>query len=186
MLSLKAVKTRFLLVTLSLFFDVAFVDRVWTDPNIMRASIGLIGIFIVGITGATYAFMDVAFSYNIFPVAAILLMIGLILFMAGSLRGRINISFDLGASQETLRSRGTLLCLLTDTRQSSSFIEAIVNETQPLDDENSLKVAECYLIFATEIWRESLAKKGLDLIGEMFTKRNIGEMIARKNNLPAV
>ena len=172
MLSLKALRTRFLLATLSIFFDVAFVDRVWTDPNIMRASVGLIGIIITGAAGATYALMELTSTTSAYSVTTVLILIGIALFIAGSFRGRINISFDLRDSQETLRTRGTLLCLLSDTKQSSSYIEAIINSSQSFDDENSLKVAECYLMFATDIWRESLAKKGLDLIGEMIPKRN--------------
>jgi hypothetical protein len=47
--------------------------------------------------------------------------------------------------------------------------------------ENNLKDAECYLVLATEIWIESLEKKGLNLLGDVFAKRDIGEMIAGKN-----
>ena len=178
-------RTRFLLMTLSLFYDVAFVDRVWTNPDLMRASLGLAGLIVTGITGVVYA-VDVLFlAVNPYPVAATLLLIGLLLFVAGSLRGRLNIGFDPRSSQELLRSRGTVICLLDDLGQSSSLIEAIFNWTQPLDDENSLKAAECYLIFATEIWRESLAKKGLN-IGDAFAKRIKGEIIAGQDSLPAV
>jgi len=164
-------RTRFLLLTLSLFYDVAFVDRVWTDPDLFRASVGLIGTFIVGFAGIFYAALLIAGVVVPSNIAAALVVIGLSLFLAGSLRGRLNIGFNISSSAETLRSRGTILCLLTDVKQSSSFIEVIVNGVPCFGDETSLKAAECYLIFATEIWRESLTQKGLNILGEVFAKR---------------
>jgi hypothetical protein len=184
--SLRGLKSRFILVTLSLFFDVAFYDRLWTDPKLLRASAGLIGIFIIGGTGIVYSSLILLFSINPYTLAAILTAVGTVFFIAGGLRGRINIAFDIEKSREVVRCRGTVLCLLDDTQQSSSLIEVIINATQVLTDENSLKASECYLIFATEIWRESLTKKGLHPLGDVFAKRNSGEIVACKDNLPSM
>jgi hypothetical protein len=184
--SFKAFKSRLMLVTLSLFFDVAFVDRLWTDPNLVRATAGLVGIFIIGITGIVYSSTVLLLSVNPYVVAATLTAVGAAFFIAGGLKGRINIAFDLEKSRQALRSRGTVLCMLDDTQQSSSFIEVIISATQALTDENSLKASECYLLFATEIWRESLAKKGLHPLGDVFAKRSSGEMVAGKDSLPSV
>jgi hypothetical protein len=107
--------------------------------------------------------------------------VGLALFTIGSWGRRISIGIDVQRSEGELRSRGTVLCVLGDTRQSSSLIEGIMNRTQDLVGENNLKDAECYLVLATEIWIESLEKKGLNLLGDVFAKRDIGEMIAGKN-----
>ncbi|MBM5805332.1 MAG: hypothetical protein FJZ49_04630 [Candidatus Verstraetearchaeota archaeon] len=185
-LSLKAVKARFLLLALSLFYDVAFVSRIWTDPDLKRASIGVLGIFITGFSAIIYAVDRLLFSATLYPTSDLLILIGLSLFLAGSWRGRISIAFNLKESWEVLGSRGTALCILSDTKQSSSLIEGLVNQSQTLAGENSLKATECYLVFATEIWRESLTKKGLNLLGEMFANVNLGDLFAGKNHVPSM
>ena len=184
MISLKALKARFLLLALSLFYDVAFVSRIWTDPDFMRASIGVLGLFITGISGIIYAVDRLLLSATLYPIADFLILIGLSLFLAGSWRGRISIAFNLEESYEVLRSRGTVLCILSDAKQASSLIEGLVNQSQTLAGENSLKATESYLIFAHEIWRESLTKKGLSLVGDVFTKRSVGELFAREDHVP--
>jgi hypothetical protein len=179
--SLRALHSRILLVTLSLFYDVAFVDRLWTDPNLMKGTIGLVGIILTGATGLAHSLAALS-EYPASPTLVGPIMgIGVVLFAMGSWGQRISIGFDIKKSEGELRSRGTVLCLLGDTRQSSSFIEGIMNKVQGLKGENSLKEAECYLVLATEIWSESLAKKGLNLLGEIFAERDVGEMIAGKN-----
>jgi hypothetical protein len=170
--SLSGVRSRFLLAYLSIFYDVAFYDRVWTDPNFMRATIGLAGIFLTAFVGIAYSVGALAFSFGLFPLAESILLLGIFLFVAGSWGGRINLGFDLAHSQETLKSRGTVLCILSDTKQSSSFIEVLINKTQDPMAGNDLKASECNLVFATEIWGESLAKKGLNLLGEVFANRD--------------
>jgi hypothetical protein len=179
--SLKALRSRILLVTLSLFYDVAFVDRLWTDPNLMKGYIGLSGILLTGVMGLTYSIAGMLAYEGFLDFAAPLMGVGLALFAMGGWGRRINIGFDLERSEDELRSRGTVLCLLGDTRQSSSLIEGTMNRAQGFAGENSLKDAECYLVFATEIWVESLAKKGLNLLGEVLSKRDVGEMVASKN-----
>ena len=57
MITLKTIRARFLLLALSLFYDVAFVSRIWTDPDLMRASIGMLGLFIKGFLGFIYCFV---------------------------------------------------------------------------------------------------------------------------------
>jgi hypothetical protein len=170
--SLSGIRSRFLLATLSIFYDVAFVDRVWTDPNFMKATIGLLGIFITAFVGIAYSIGALAFSFTLFPLGGSILLLGIFLFIAGSWGGRINIGLDPANSQETLKSRGTVLCILSDTRQSSSFIEVLINKTQDPAAGNDLKASESNLVFATEIWSESLAKKGLNLLGEVFANRD--------------
>jgi hypothetical protein len=183
-ITLKTIKVRFLLLALSLFYDVAFVSRIWTDPDLMRASIGMLGLFITGFSGMVYAISNLLFSATLYPLPEFLALIGLSLFLAGSWRGRISIAFNLKESIEVLGSRGTALCILSDAKQSSSLIEGLVNQSQTLAGENHLKATECYLVFATEIWRESLAKKGLNLLGDVFANVNLGDLFASKNNLP--
>jgi hypothetical protein len=179
--SLSGIRSRFLLATLSIFYDVAFVDRVWTDPNFMRTTIGLAGIFITAFVGIAYSVGALVFALGSFPLVDSLLLLGIFLFVVGSWGRRINIGFNLANSQDTLQSRGTVLCILSDTQQSTSFIEVLINQTQDPMAENDLKASECNLVFATEIWGESLAKKGLDLFGEVFTNRVTGDIVARKN-----
>jgi hypothetical protein len=179
--SLGALRSRILLVTLSLFYDVAFVDRLWADPNLMKGAVGLSGIILTGATGLIHS-LAVLLGYPGYPsFVAPLMGMGVALFAMGSWGRRISIGFDIKKSEDELRSRGTVLCLLGDARQSSSFIEGIMNKVQGFAGENSLKEAECYLVLATEIWIESLAKKGLNLLGEIFAERDVGEMIAGKN-----
>ncbi|MGA2573470.1 MAG: hypothetical protein ABSF36_04605 [Candidatus Methanomethylicaceae archaeon] len=177
--SLSGIRSRFLLATLSIFYDVAFVDRVWTDPDFMRTTIGLVGIFITALVGIAYSVARLAFALGTSPLADSVLLLGIFLFVVGSWGGRINIGFDIANSKETLQSRGTVFCVLSDTRQSSSFIEVLINKTQDPAAGNDLKASECNLVFASEIWGESLAKKGLNLLGEVFTNRNKGDVIAR-------
>ena len=184
MIILKTAKARFLLLALSLFYDVAFISRLWTDPDLMRASIGVLGLFLTGFSCMIYAISNLLFSVTLYPLPEFLALIGLSLFLVGSWRGRISIAFNLKESTEVLGSRGTALCILSDSRQSSSLIEGLVNQSQALASENNLKATECYLVFATEIWRESLAKKGLNLLGDIFANVNLGDLFASKNNLP--
>lgn len=179
--SLSGIRSRFLLAILSIFYDVAFVNRVWTDPNFMRATIGLVGIFITALVGIAYSVGTLAFALGSVPLADFVLLLGISLFVVGSWGSRIYIGFNVANSQETLHSRGTVLCILSDARQSSSFIEVLINKTQDPMAGNDLKASECNLIFATEIWAESLAKKGLNLLGEVFTNRVTSDIIARKN-----
>lgn len=183
MISFKTVKATFLLVALSLFYDVAFFNRIWTDPDLKRASIGVLGLFITGLSGILYAASNLLFSVTLYPIPELLVLIGLSLFLAGSWKGRIGIAFNLEESIKVLSSRGTALCILSDSKQSSSLLEGLVDQSQVLAGENNLKATECYLVFATEIWRESLAKKGLNLLGDMFTNMNLGDLFASKNNL---
>ena len=181
MFSRRALHSRILLVTLSLFYDVAFVDRLWTDPNLMKGYMGLFGILLTGAMGLIYSIAGILTYGGFLGFVAPLMGVGLALFAIGGWGRRINIGFDLQRSEGELRSRGTVLCLLGDARQSSSLIEGIMNRAQGFAGENSLKDAECYLVLATEIWTESLAKKGLSLLGEVFVKRDVGELIAGKN-----
>ncbi len=181
MLSLRALHSRVLLVTLSLFYDVAFVDRLWTDPNLMKGYVGLSGILLTGGMGLIYSIAGILNYSGFLGFVAPLMGVGLALFTIGCWGRRISIGFDIEKSEEELRSRGTVLCLLGDTRQSSSLIEGIMSSTQASVGKNYLKDAECYLVLATEIWIESLAKKGLNLLGDVLTDRDVGEMIAGKN-----
>ncbi len=99
----------------------------------------------------------------------------------------MSIAFDLNASQNVLRSRGTILCITSDKGQCSAYIEELLNQSQMLVSENSLKVTECYLIFATEIWFESLAKKGLNLLGELADRSSkLGDLFARENSVQSM
>lgn len=181
MSTLRGLHSRILLVTLSLFYDVAFVDRLWTDPNLMKGYIGLFGILLTGAMGLTYSLASLLSYGGYMGFVAPLMGVGIALFAMGGWGRRISIGFDLQRAEAELRSRGTVLCLIGDTRQSSSLIEVIINRAQGLVNENSLKDAECYLVLATEVWIESLAKKGLNLLGDVFEKRDVGEMIAGKN-----
>jgi len=179
--SFRALHSRILLVALSLFYDVAFVDRLWADPNLIKGSIGVLGIVLTGATGLAHS-ISVLSGYPGYPgYVAPLMGVGIALFTIGSWGQRISIGFDIKKSEGELRSRGTVLCLLGDARQSSSFIEGIIHRAQGFVGENSLKEAECYLVLATEIWSESLARKGLNLLGEILAERDVGEMIAGKN-----
>ena len=184
--TLSSIRSRFLLVYLSIFYDVAFVDRVWTDPNFMRATLSIAGIFLTAIVGLAYSIGVLFFSVNLQPVADAFILLGVLLFVLGSWGGRIDIGLNLAKAQETLASRGTVLCILSDTKQSSSFIEALMVKTQDQSSENHLNVSECNLVFATEIWGESLAKKGINLLGEVSASRKKGDLSASKDNLPPV
>jgi len=183
---LKSIRAKFLLLSLSVFYDTAFMNRLWADPSLRRTWIGLLGIFITGTAGIISSMDRLLFAATTYPFADAAIFLGLALFLAGCWRGRMSIAFDLNASRETLRSRGTVLCRLSDTKQSSAYIEQLVSNSQAFESENSLKVTECYLVFASEIWFESLAKKGFDLLGELFTHRGIGDMIASKNSMPSM
>ena len=183
---LKTLRSKFLLLALSVFYDTAFMNRLWADPQLRRTWIGMLGIFITGIAGVVYSVDRLLFAAIAYPVADVFMFAGLALFLAGSWRGRMSIAFDLNASQDVLRSSGTVLCVLSDAKQSSAYIEELVSNSQTFASENSLIVTECYLVFASEIWLESLAKKGLNLLGELFAYRNLGDLIASKNSMSSM
>jgi hypothetical protein len=183
---LKTIKAKFLLLALSLFYDAAFMNHLWADPQLRRTAIGMLGLFIMGITGVLYATSGLLFGAAPSLVADALMLIGLSMFLAGSWRGRMSLAFDLNVSQNVLSSTGTVICNLSDAKQSSAYIEGLMSNSQTFSGENSLNVTECYLIFASEIWIESLEKKGLNLLGELLTNQKLGELIASKNHLPSV
>lgn len=182
----KVFKAKFLLLALSLFYDAAFMNRLWTDAKLRRTLIGMVGLFLTGTTGVIYAISGLLLGITSSPVADALMIIGIVMFLAGCWRGRMSLAFDLSASQKILRSNNTVICDLSDVKQSSAYIEGLVTNSQTFSGGNSLIVSECYLIFASEIWFESLAKKGLNLLGELISNRKIGELIASKNYMPSV
>ncbi len=179
-------KSKLLLLSLSLFYDVAFVDRIWTNAKIRRATIGTAGAIIVGVAGAIYALDRLLLIQPAYPAMDIMMLAGMALFTAGSWRGRISLGFEVDESRETLRSRRTVICYLSDVKQASAYIEVIMDRSQRMIGENSLKATECYLIFASEIWFESLGKKGLNLIGEMFPYKDVGDLVARQTSVSSM
>ena len=183
---LKIIKAKFLLLALSLFYDAAFMNRLWVDPQLRRTMIGMLGLFITGIAGVLYAVSGLLFAVTASPATDVFMLIGLSMFLAGSWRGRMSLAFDLNASQQVLSSSGSVICNLSDVRQSSAYIEGLLSNSQAFSGENSLNVTECHLVFASEIWIESLEKKGLNLLGELLTNQKLGELIASKNHMPSV
>ncbi len=183
---MQKLRSKLLLLSLSLFYDVAFVDRLWTDAKTRRAAVGTVGVLMVGVAGSAYAISRLLAVPLFDPAMGAIMLAGVALFLIGSWRGRISLGFEVEASQETLRSRRTVICYLSDVKQASAYIEVIVDRSQRMIGENSLKATECYLIFASEIWFESLAKKGLNLIGEVLPYKDLGDLVARQANMPSM
>lgn len=183
---LKAIKSKFILLSLSIFYDAAFADRLWTDAKIRRAAVGMVGIFVTGIAGVVFA-LDHTLSFQASsPLAEMFVVGGAVLFLAGNWKGRISLGFNIEESHALLRSRRTVICYLSDVRQASAYIEAIMDQSQREIGENYLKATEPYLILASEIWFESLAKKGFDLIGELNPYKDVGDIIARQTGMPSM
>lgn len=163
---LKILRAKFLLLALSLFYDVAFIERVWTDPNLFRAYVGLIGLLVAGASGLLYSLdslLNIQAPSLLYSTAII---IGLILFLIGGFGRRITLAFDVTSSREYIRSRETILCFTSDTKQSSSIIELLIFSASQWDEEH-WKEADSLLLFAHEIWRESLMKKGIHIVGQL-------------------
>lgn len=185
MISVRPAKSKLLLLLLTLFYDVAFVDRIWTDPRWMRASIALLGVIMTGVSAIAYALDRLLLAGSLYPFPDAFIIGGALLFLVGGWRGRIDIAINFEASQQVLRSRGTVLCILSDSQQASSFLEELVGYCQRSFDKNTLKDTECYLVLASEIWRESLGRKGLTLL-DSFGKRSLGDMLAGENSMPSM
>jgi hypothetical protein len=183
---LKAIKSKFILLSLSVFYDAAFADRLWTDVKIRRAMVGMAGILITGAAGAVLALDRMLILQATSPVAEVFIIGGAALFLAGNWKGRISLGFNIEESRAVLRSRRTVICRLSDVHQASAYIEAIMEQSQREIGENYLKATEPYLILASEIWFESLAKKGFDLIGEMNPYKNVGDIIARQTSMSSM
>ncbi|MEM2128881.1 MAG: hypothetical protein QXN86_04395, partial [Candidatus Methanomethylicaceae archaeon] len=98
---------------------------------------------------------------------------------AGSVRKVI--AFDIERSWAILRTKRTVLCVLDDPMQSSAYIEGILTASQDIKGGNGLKVSEKYLMFAAEIWAESMARKGLIRIERVLENGDLGDLIANKS-----
>lgn len=181
-----SIKSRFLLLSLSLFYNAAFVDRVWTDPKMRRTLAGVMGTVLIGISAAVYSIDRVFFSTSTSPYSDYGIFFGLALFLVGAWRGGMVIAFDIERSWGILGSKGTVLCFLNDPMQSSAYIEGILNASQDFDGENGLKASEKYLRFAAEIWAESMARKGLIRIERILENGDLGDLIANKSLMPSM
>ncbi|MEM4644399.1 MAG: hypothetical protein QW748_03360 [Candidatus Methanomethylicaceae archaeon] len=173
---IQRLRAKLLLLTISLFYDVTFIERIWTDPELSRAYVGLAGLLIAGVSGVLYSvehFLSIPVSPLPYSTA---ILIGTLMFMVGGFGRRIRLTFDITTSRENVVSRGTVLCILSDTKQSSSIIELLIFSISQWD-ENDLTEAEPFLIFAHEIWRESLMRKGLSVIGQVPLPKDLTSKI---------
>jgi len=162
---LKIIRAKILLLTISLFYDVAFIECVWTDPDLSRAYVGLAGLLVAGISGVLYS-VEFFLNASITPIPySTAILVGTILFLIGGFGRPIKLAFDTKISRENILSRGTVLCFISDMKQSSSIIELLMLSAGKRGRDR-LEEAEPLLIFAHEIWRESLMKKGFGIIGE--------------------
>ncbi|MGQ9759533.1 MAG: hypothetical protein ACUVQ5_03050 [Candidatus Methanomethylicaceae archaeon] len=162
---LKTLRAKILLLALSLFYDVAFIERVWTDPDLFRAYVGLLGLLVAGTSGILYSLESLLMIQAPSLPYSTAIIIGLMLFLIGGLGRRISLAFDITSSREYIRSRETILCFTSDTKHSSSIIELLIFSISHRD-EKRLKEVESLLLFAHEIWRESLMKKGMHIVGQ--------------------
>ncbi|MBC7120458.1 MAG: hypothetical protein H5T33_02575 [Candidatus Methanosuratus sp.] len=172
-----SIKSKVILLSLSLFYDAAFVNRIWTDPKLRRTFAGMVGTLLIGISAAVYS-IDRVLSTGTSPYSDFGVLVGLALFLVGAWNGGIVIAFDLEKSWGLLRSKGTVLCFLDDSMQSSAYIEGVLNASQEVGMENGLKASEKYLRFAAEIWIESMARKGLIKIERALENGSLGDIIA--------
>ncbi|MCQ5376907.1 MAG: hypothetical protein NO516_02530 [Candidatus Methanomethylicia archaeon] len=181
-----SLKARFLLLTLSIFYEAAFMNRLWADPNFRRASVGIFGLFIAGSAGVLYAADRILSGPSLYPIPDALILGGTLLFLIGSWKGRIVLAHDYRQLIGALASSGTVLCKLSDEMQSSGYIEALLEISQRLAAENDLKATECYVILASEIWIESLSRRGLNLLGGLTKGRTVGDILAGQANMPSM
>jgi len=180
-MQLASIRSRFLLLSLSLFYNAAFVDRVWTDPKMRRTLAGVIGTLLIGLSAAVYSIGRIFFSTSASPYSDYGIFLGLLLFLVGAWKGGMVIAFDIERSWSILRSKKTVLCFLNDHMQSSAYIEGILTASQGFDKGNGLKVSEKYLRFAAEVWAESMARKGLIRIERILENGVLGDLIANKS-----
>ncbi|MCX8182256.1 MAG: hypothetical protein N3D12_03985 [Candidatus Methanomethyliaceae archaeon] len=173
---IQRLRAKILLLTISLFYDVTFIDRIWTDPELSRAYVGLAGLLIAGVSGVLYS-VECFLSIPVSPLPySTAILVGALMFLVGGFGRRIRLTFDTVVSRENILSRGTMLCLVSDTKQSSSIIELLIFSISQWD-EDRLTEAEPFLIFAHEIWRESLMRKGLSIIGQVPLPKDLASKI---------
>lgn len=165
---------------MSLFYNAAFVDRVWTDPKMRRTLAGVMGTLLIGTSAAVYSVDRLFFSTSTSPYSDFGIFFGLILFLVGGWKGGMVIAFDIERSWGILKSKRTVLCFLDDPMQSSAYIEGVLTASQDLGAENGLKVSK-YLMFAAEIWADSMARKGLVRLERALENGDMGDMIANKS-----
>ncbi|MEM4478970.1 MAG: hypothetical protein QXW27_00520 [Candidatus Methanomethylicaceae archaeon] len=156
---MKLIKTKIMLLTLSIFYDIVFIDKLWTNPKFHRAYIGLLGIIISGITGILYFIGNYFYhNENLFPYD-LLLIIGILMFIFGGFGKRLIFSFDVSDAINYIKSLKTLLCFTSNIQQSSAIIEIITSYIGS-KGLNSLKSPNSMLQFAYDIWIESLMDRG--------------------------
>ncbi|MCQ5340228.1 MAG: hypothetical protein NO483_00715 [Candidatus Methanomethylicia archaeon] len=173
----KLIKSKFILLILSIFYDIIFIDKFWTNPKLFRAYIGLIGIVLIALSGILYFIEKNFFFYDISSLFGIIIILGTIMFIIGGFRRGISISFDINKSREYLMSLGTILCILSDIRQSSAIIEVIISFIN--SKKFILKNPEGIIQFAYDIWREALIRKGLTLSSPQIAKSSVIKTLSK-------
>ncbi len=158
----RLIKSKFILLILSIFYDIIFIDKFWTSPKLFRAYIGLIGIVLIAFSGILYFIEKNLFFYDNPSLCGFIIIIGTIMFIIGGFRRGISISFDVNRSKEYLMSLDTILCILSDIRQSSAIIEVIISYIS--FKKFTLKNPEGVIQFAYDIWREALIRKGVKIL----------------------
>jgi hypothetical protein len=174
----KLIKIKLILLILSIFYDVVFIDKLWTNPKLLRAYIGLMGIFLISFSGILYFIEKYFFLYENTSLYIIFIIIGIIMFIIGGIRREINISFDVNTSKEYLKSSSNILCLLSDIKQSSAIIEITISYMSL--GESIFKNSEGIIQFAYDIWREALIRKS---IGSLKLTRKITKKSLSKCSL---
>lgn len=148
-----------MLLTLSIFYDIAFIDRLWTSPKFHRAYIGLLGIVISGIAGILYFIGSHVYpSEEVLPYD-LLIIIGTLMFLFGGFGEKLIFSFDVSDSTDYVKSLKTLICFTSNIKQSSAMIEIITSYIGS-KGLNSLKSPNPMLQFAYDVWIESLINRG--------------------------
>ncbi|MCS7097463.1 MAG: hypothetical protein NZ922_00545 [Candidatus Methanomethyliaceae archaeon] len=166
---MRSIKTKIILLTLSIFYDIVFIDRFWTSPKLNRAYVGLLGIIIAGSSGIVY-FINRSFSTNVPPlIYDLAIIIGAVLFIFGGFGKRLIFSFDVSSSLDYLKSLRTIICFTSNTLQSSAIIEVIISYIGSRGL-SSLKSSDTILQFAYDIWIESLMNRGLQIFERSFPK----------------
>lgn len=156
---MKLIKTKIMLLTLSIFYDIVFIDKLWASPRLHRAYIGLLGIITAGISGILYFVGNYLYpGENILPYD-ILIILGVTMFIFGGFGRRLVFSFDINDAINYLKSLKTLICFTSNIKQSSAIIE-IITSYIGYEGLKSLKSPNPMIQFAYDIWIESLINRG--------------------------
>lgn len=161
--TVKALGLGLMSISFSLFYDALFLKHKWTNPDYRKATLALIGLLLLSLTGLGYAslrLLGYGADYNICIVA---LLLGAAFLCVGTWGKHPAMAIDIEKAYKVVRGRGSMLLNLEDEEYASALIEVLIMLAQEALLRKDLSTSQQYLTYASTIWVESMLRKGVKI-----------------------